>query len=142
MAAVASATLASTSSSPSPPSLAALSTAALATQCRRCSSSSCRAKDCRALVLGGDLGEYVDAVDVLFDHPLQAPDLALDPAQPLQVLVLLLGVPVAAVGRRGLVGRLAPLVAAGGRGGAGCRGRHGVLPLFTVGAHIPLVGIW
>ncbi|GHI90998.1 hypothetical protein TPA0905_04690 [Streptomyces olivaceus] len=27
---------------------------------------------------GGDLGEYVDAVDVLVDHPLQAPDLALD----------------------------------------------------------------
>ena len=31
---------------------------------------------------GGDLGEDVDAVGVLVDHPLQTADLALDPAQP------------------------------------------------------------
>ena len=30
---------------------------------------------------GGDLGEDVDAVGVLVDHPLEAPDLALDPAE-------------------------------------------------------------
>jgi hypothetical protein len=30
---------------------------------------------------GRDLGEDVDAVGVLVDHPLQAADLALDPAQ-------------------------------------------------------------
>ena len=50
---------------------------------------------------GGDLGEYVDAVDVLVDHPLEAADLALDPAQPLEVLVLLLVVAVHAVRRGG-----------------------------------------
>ena len=42
---------------------------------------------------GGDLGEDVDAVLVLLDHPLQAADLPLDPAQPLEVVVL--GVDVA-----------------------------------------------
>ena len=41
--------------------------------------------------LGGrrHLREDVDAVLVLFDHPLQAADLALDAAQPLEVRVLL-----------------------------------------------------
>jgi hypothetical protein len=32
---------------------------------------------------GRDLGQDVDAVAVLFNHALQAPDLALDPSQPL-----------------------------------------------------------
>src|SRR5262245_29910156 len=36
------------------------------------------------------LRQDVDAVLVLLDHPLQAPDLALDPAQSLEVTVLLL----------------------------------------------------
>src|SRR4029453_1866994 len=39
---------------------------------------------------GGDLREDVDAVLVLLDHPLQAPDLALDAAQSPEVTVLLL----------------------------------------------------
>src|SRR5581483_1458549 len=42
----------------------------------------------------GDLGEDVNAVAVLFDHPLQAADLAFYPAQPLQVILLVRGVPV------------------------------------------------
>jgi hypothetical protein len=29
---------------------------------------------------GGDLGQHVDAVLVVLDHPLQAPDLSLDAA--------------------------------------------------------------
>src|SRR5215475_14978563 len=37
---------------------------------------------------GRDLSEDVDAVLVLVYHPLQAADLALDPAQPLEVAVL------------------------------------------------------
>ena len=36
----------------------------------------------------GDLGEDVDAVLLLLDHPLQAADLALDAAQALEVVVL------------------------------------------------------
>ena len=36
----------------------------------------------------GDLGEDVDAVLLLLDHPLQPAGLALDPAQPLEVVVL------------------------------------------------------
>ena len=40
----------------------------------------------------GDLGEHVDAVDVLLHHPLQPADLALDPAQTLEVGVLVLRV--------------------------------------------------
>jgi hypothetical protein len=43
---------------------------------------------------GGHLGQDVDAVLVLLDHPLQAPDLPLDPAQPLEVAGLLGAVPV------------------------------------------------
>jgi hypothetical protein len=42
----------------------------------------------------GDLGEDVDAVLVLVDHPLQAADLPLDPPQPLEVVVLVVGVSV------------------------------------------------
>src|SRR5262249_21925049 len=41
---------------------------------------------------GGDLREDVDAVRVVVDHPLYAPHLALDPAQPLADVVLLGGV--------------------------------------------------
>ena len=36
----------------------------------------------------GDLGQDVDAVDVLVDHPLESADLALDPPQPLEVVGL------------------------------------------------------
>jgi hypothetical protein len=50
---------------------------------------------------GGDLGEDVDAVLVLFDHPLQAAYLAFDAAQPFDVGVLVVGVPVHAVLRAG-----------------------------------------
>src|SRR5512132_4613988 len=53
------------------------------------------------LVHGADLGQYIDAVGVLVDQPLQAPYLALDPAQSGQDLVLVVGVP----------GHLAPLPA-------------------------------
>src|SRR5580692_7696912 len=42
----------------------------------------------------GHLGEDVDAVLVVLDHPLQAPHLALDPAQPHQVVILAGGVSV------------------------------------------------
>ena len=41
---------------------------------------------------GCDLGEDVDAVGVLVDHPLQATDLALDAAQPGEDLLLVVGV--------------------------------------------------
>src|SRR5690625_4687769 len=37
---------------------------------------------------GGDLGEHVDAVDVLVDHPGNAADLALDAAHPAGVVLL------------------------------------------------------
>jgi len=40
----------------------------------------------------GDLGEDLDAVDVLFHHALEAADLALDPPQALEVGVLVLGI--------------------------------------------------
>src|SRR5918994_2907091 len=43
---------------------------------------------------GGDLGEHVDAVLVVLDHLRNAADLALDAAHPLEVGVLVLGVPV------------------------------------------------
>src|SRR6476620_4266171 len=43
---------------------------------------------------GRHLGEDVDAVLVLLNHPLQAADLALDPPQPLEVAVLVVAVPV------------------------------------------------
>ena len=43
---------------------------------------------------GGDLGEDVDAVLVLVDHPGDAADLALDPLEPAQVGVLVGGVAV------------------------------------------------
>ena len=39
----------------------------------------------QCFVHGGHLGEDVDAVDVLVDHPLDAADLALDAAQPREV---------------------------------------------------------
>src|SRR5215467_11678020 len=42
----------------------------------------------------GHLGEDVNAVLIFFDHPLQAANLAFDPAQPLQIIVLVLGVSV------------------------------------------------
>src|SRR5262245_7462898 len=47
----------------------------------------------------GDLSEDVDAVLVLLDHALQAPDLALDAAQSLEVTVLVLYVARCRVGR-------------------------------------------
>ena len=59
-----------------------------------CSSSSPSATDCSALVIGGDLGEDVDAVLLLVDHPLQAARLALDATQPPEVVVLLMDVAV------------------------------------------------
>src|SRR5262245_53679499 len=40
----------------------------------------------------GDLGEDVDAVFVLLDPPLQPADLALDPAQPAEVVIFVLAV--------------------------------------------------
>ena len=43
---------------------------------------------------GGDLGEDVDAVLVLIDHPGDAADLALDPFEPQEVGVLVGGVAV------------------------------------------------
>src|SRR6202035_2280709 len=52
-----------------------------------------------------DLRENVDAVDVFFHHPLQATDLSLDPAQPLEVGVLVLRVTVHTARIRGLTGR-------------------------------------
>jgi hypothetical protein len=57
-----------------------------------------------------DLGEDVDAVALLLDHPLQAADLARDPPQP--VLDLVLVVDVAGVLR--VLGHLAPLWGPGG----------------------------
>src|ERR1700735_1426049 len=42
----------------------------------------------------GHLGEDVDAVLVVLDHPLQAAHLALDPAQPYQIVILAGGVSV------------------------------------------------
>ena len=50
---------------------------------------------------GADLGEDVDAVAVVVDHPLDPADLTLDPPQPREQLVL--GGGVAARGRLGLV---------------------------------------
>src|SRR5215218_5207533 len=49
--------------------------------------------------LGGrrDLGEHVDAVVVLLDHPRDPADLAFDAAQPPQVVVLVLGVAAHAI---------------------------------------------
>src|SRR6185437_5895198 len=44
---------------------------------------------------GADLGEDIDAVLVLLDHPGDAAHLALDAPQPLGVVVLLLRIPVA-----------------------------------------------
>src|SRR5258708_16692441 len=46
---------------------------------------------------GGHLGQDVDAVLLILDHLLQPADLALDPAQPLKVVLLVGGVPVHAV---------------------------------------------
>src|SRR5215475_9832132 len=43
---------------------------------------------------GRDLSQDVDAVLVLLDHPLQAADLPLDPAQPLEVVLFVLAVSV------------------------------------------------
>src|SRR5690606_12184909 len=42
----------------------------------------------------GDLGEDVDAVGVLFDHPLKPSDLPLDPAQAHEIGLLVRAVPV------------------------------------------------
>src|SRR4051794_2517750 len=53
-----------------------------------------------------DLGEDVDAVLLVLDHPLQAAGLALDAAQPLEVLVLAVDVAVLMVGRLREVGAL------------------------------------
>src|SRR3954471_10183518 len=53
-----------------------------------------------------DLREDVDAVLLVLDHPLEAAGLALDPAQPLEVLVLAVDVAVLVVGRLREVGAL------------------------------------
>ncbi|GDY64081.1 hypothetical protein SAV14893_034740 [Streptomyces avermitilis] len=81
---------------------------------------------------GGDLGEYVDAVGVLLDHALKAPDLALDAAQALEVFALLLVVAVDAAVVVGHHGR----GALGGHRRAGLGGRHRVL-LLSVGDRYP-----
>src|SRR5215475_3041176 len=63
----------------------------------------------------GDLSEHVDAVDVLLHHPLQPPDLALDPAQTLEVGVLVLRITAHAATIRACgTGRPYPLTATGG----------------------------
>ena len=82
MAADASASLASASSPPS--------ATAWVTQWPRCSSSRPKRDRLQGTVHGADLGEDIDAVLVLFDHLRDAADLALDAAQPLGVVVLLL----------------------------------------------------
>ena len=87
MALVASVTIVS-ACSPSP------ATTASRTQWRTCSSS--RPMRHALQRLGGrrHLGEDVDAVHVLVDHPLQTSDLSFDPAQTLEVVVLVLAVAV------------------------------------------------
>src|SRR5690606_35676453 len=86
---------------------------------------------------GGHLGEYVDAVDVLVDHALQAADLSLDAAQAFEVFLLLVVVavdPAVVVGddvRRPVLG--------GGRSGAGLGGRHRVL-LWCAAGRGPVLG--
>jgi P-type Cu+ transporter len=59
---------------------------------------------------GAHLGEHVDAVLIVLDHPLQAADLTLDAPQPLQVGVLVGGVPtfehVRSIPLVGIVGRV------------------------------------
>src|SRR5215470_4222055 len=55
----------------------------------------------------GHLGEDVNTVLIFFDHPLQAAHLAFDPAQPLQIVILVLGVSVHAALR--VLPPLAPL---------------------------------
>src|SRR5690606_9177482 len=40
----------------------------------------------------GDLGEDVDAVGVVLDHPLQAPDLPFDPPEPGKIRLLVTGI--------------------------------------------------
>ena len=40
----------------------------------------------------GDLGKHVDAVRVFLDHPLQASHLALDAPEPLEMILLVVGV--------------------------------------------------
>src|SRR5262245_42714960 len=49
-------------------------------------------------VHGRDLGEDVDAVAVVLDHPLDPPHLALDPVQALDEGILVLAVPVLMLG--------------------------------------------
>ena len=68
--------------------------AASTTQCARWSSTRPMRHGLQGLGHGGDLGEDVDAVDVLVDHPGDAADLALDAAQALEVVVLGVGVAV------------------------------------------------
>src|ERR1035438_2870978 len=63
----------------------------------------------------GDLSEHINAVDVLFYHPLQAANLALDPAQPFEVGVLVLGVTVHGARIRGHTGRTQPPAASPSR---------------------------
>src|SRR3954447_13186279 len=69
-----------------------------------------------------DLGEDVDAVLLVLDHPLQAAGLPLDAAQPLEVVVLALGRDVAVL--MGGPRSLSPAFAI-----VRCRLRHGRLPL-------------
>src|SRR3954462_11494829 len=52
---------------------------------------------------GRDLGEDVDAVLLVLDHPLETPGLALDAAQALEVVVLAVDVAVLVPGRRRLL---------------------------------------
>jgi len=41
----------------------------------------------------GDLGQDVDAVGVVLDHPLEPAHLTLNAAQPLEVSIFVLGIP-------------------------------------------------
>ena len=59
--------------------------AASTTQWARWSSSSDERERLERLGRGGDLGQDVDAVLLVLDHPLDPADLPLDPAQPLEV---------------------------------------------------------
>src|SRR4051794_12854012 len=67
-----------------------------------------------------DLGEDVDAVLLVLDHPLQSPGLALDAAESLEVLVLAVDVAVLVLAHRGNYTPLGFMAStAGGRSSAG-----------------------
>ena len=71
---------------------------ASATQCLTWPSSSWRAGESRAVPDDGDVGEDVDAVAVVVDHPLDAAHLSLDPVQTVHERLLVDGVPGSVTG--------------------------------------------